>query len=299
MSSDWIATESARVPFVIAEIGCNHGGQLEVAIDMVHVAARFAHVDAVKFQKREPRALLTQDEYDRPHPDPRHAFGPSYGLHREALEFSLADHKELVAAAESAGITYSSSVWDIPSARAIISLNPPFIKVPSACNLNKALLETLCEEYGGEIHISLGMTTRAEEDRIVSFLSDRARLPSVVLYHCTSGYPVPFQDLCLKEISRLVESYDTVVRGIGFSGHHLGIAADIAALSLGASFFERHFTLDRTSKGTDHAASLEPDGLRRLVRDIRNVNASLSYRPAGIMDIEVPQRRKLKTQVDL
>jgi N-acetylneuraminate synthase len=281
-------------PYVIAEIGCNHGGDLDLAKRMVGVAAEFCGVDAVKFQKREPRDLLSPEAYAAPHPDPRHSFGATYGEHREFLELSVDEHAELQAAAAAVGIAYSTSVWDVPSVRAMLELEPAFLKVPSATNLNTDLLKVLAHDYAGDIHISLGMTTRAEEASIVELLDGSGAAHRVVLYACTSGYPVPFEDLALREIERLVADYGSSVRAIGFSGHHLGIAADVAALALGATYFERHFTLDRTSKGTDHAASLEPDGLRRLTRDLQAVIKALTFKRQEILPIEEPQRAKLK-----
>jgi N-acetylneuraminate synthase len=156
------------------------------------------------------------------------------------------------------------------------------------------MLAYLCDGFRGEIHVSLGMTQRREEEEIISFLEERGRLGSTVLYACTSGYPVPFEDLCLGEIVRLNEAYGSRVAGIGFSGHHLGIAADVAAQTLGVTWIERHFTLDRTMKGTDHAASLEPDGMRKLVRDVAAVNSALTTKPEEILPIEKAQRQKLK-----
>lgn len=138
------------------------------------------------------------------------------------------------------------------------------------------------------------MTTRDEIEAIVKFYEARGRAGDLVLYACTSGYPVAFDDLCLGEVSRLKEAYGDRVKAIAFSGHHLGIAADIAALALGASWVERHFTLDRTWKGTDHAASLEPDGFRRLVRDLNNVEKALTRKSEDILDVEKVQRAKLK-----
>jgi N-acetylneuraminate synthase len=283
-------------PFVIAEIGCNHGGDLELAKRMISVAARFCEVDAVKFQKRDPATLLTPEQYRAPHPEPRHAFGASYGEHREFLEFDIDQHAQLAACAAEHGIVYSTSVWDMPSAKAVVAMAPRFIKVPSATNQHTELLSLLCDEFGGIVHVSLGMTTRAEEERIVELFRDRGRLADLVLYACTSGYPVPFEDICLLEVQRLREAYGSAVHAVGFSGHHLGIAADVAALALGAQYFERHFTLDRTSKGTDHAASLEPDGMRKLARDVRNVAKALTYKPSEVLPIEAAQREKLKWQ---
>jgi sialic acid synthase len=283
-----------HAPYVIAEIGCNHGGDLELAKRMISVAARFCEVDAVKFQKRDPATLLTPQQYQAPHPEPRHAFGASYGEHREFLEFDIDQHVELARCAAEHGVVYSTSVWDMPSAKAVVGMAPRFVKVPSATNQHTELLELLCAEFGGIIHLSLGMTTRAEEERIVELFRGRGRLADLVLYACTSGYPVPFEDVCLLEVQRLREAYGSELHAVGFSGHHLGIAADVAALALGAQYVERHFTLDRTSKGTDHAASLEPDGMRKLARDLRNVAKALTYKPTDVLPIEEVQRGKLK-----
>jgi len=218
----------------------------------------------------------------------------NYGEHREFLEFDIDQHAELAACAADHGVVYSTSVWDMPSAKAVVALAPRFVKVPSATNQHTELLELLCAEFGGIIHLSLGMTTRAEEERIVALFRERGRLADLVLYACTSGYPVPFEDVCLLEVQRLREAYGADVHAVGFSGHHLGIAADVAALALGAQYVERHFTLDRTSKGTDHAASLEPDGMRKLARDLRNVAKALTYKPSDVLPIEETQREKLK-----
>ena len=122
---------------------------------------------------------------------------------------------------------------------------------------------------------------------------------NLVLFSCTSGYPVAFEEICLLEITRLKEKFGTKVKQIGFSGHHLGIAADIAAQALGAEVFERHFTLDRTWKGTDHAASLEPDGMRRLARDLKNVALALSHKSQEILPVEAVQREKLKRKPNI
>ncbi|NLI10321.1 MAG: N-acetylneuraminate synthase [Elusimicrobia bacterium] len=286
--------EKTNIPKVIAEIGCNHKGDMKIASEMIKIAAEFCGADIVKFQKRTPKELLTKEEYDAPHPNPQNSYGKTYGEHREFLEFNVEQHKELKRLCEDLGIVYSTSVWDLTSAKEIASINPKLIKIPSASNLNFKMLDYLCDNYGGEIHLSFGMTTRSEEEKIISFFETKKRNNDLVIYSCTSGYPVPFEKICLYEILRIKKDYSSRVKGIGFSGHHLGIAVDIAALTLGAQWIERHFTLDRTWKGTDHAASLEPDGLRKLVRDIRNVHKSLCYKEEEILDIEMVQRKKLK-----
>ena len=282
--------------FVIAEVGCNHKGDLELAKEFIKVAKEFCNVDAVKFQKRdvETWAKRYPKLYNSSHPNPANAYGSTYKEHREALEFSLEQHKILKEYCEQMGVIYSTSVWDMKSAQEIATLNPKFIKIPSACNTNLEMLNWLCDNYDGDIHISTGMTTNKEIDDIVDLFMKKGRNKNLVLYNCTSGYPVPFEDICLLEINRLKDKYGDKVKQIGFSGHHLGIAVDVSAYTLGAEIIERHFTLDRTWKGTDHAASLEPDGMRRLVRDLNAVHKALTYKKEEVLPIEEVQRGKLK-----
>ena len=283
-----------KKPYVIAEIGCNHMGKIEIAKEMIETAITFCKVDAVKFQKRCNRELLTEEQYNAPHPNPENSYGKTYGEHREFLEFSKEQHRELKEFCEEKGIVYSTSVWDMTSAKEIADLHPRFIKIPSACNNNYEMLTWLCDNYEGEIQISFGMTTHEEEEKIVSLFEKKGRNKDLTIYCCTSGYPVPMKDVCLLEITRLRETYGDRVKRIGFSGHHNGIAIDVAALTLGAEVFERHFTLDRTWKGTDHAASLEPDGMRRLKRNLEQTYEALTYKSEEILPIEKVQREKLK-----
>lgn len=279
---------------IIAEIGCNHKGDMDIAREMIMVASTICKADYVKFQKRCNKELLSEKEYNAPHPVPANSYGETYGEHREFLEFNVDQHHQLKKWCEEFGIGYSTSVWDVTSAKEMASLKPDFLKVPSACNLNFELLNVLATEYEGDIHISTGMTSHDEIEKIVSFMEDKGAATRTVIYSCTSGYPVPFEDICLLEINNLNEKYKDRVKQIAFSGHHLGIAADVAALTLGAQWIERHFTLDRTWKGTDHAASLEPTGLRKLCRDISNVSKALTYKEKDILEIEKVQRDKLK-----
>ncbi|MCI9362614.1 MAG: N-acetylneuraminate synthase [Hungatella sp.] len=281
-------------PCLIAEIGCNHKGDMEIAKELIKVASIYCKADVVKFQKRCNHELLTVDQYNAPHPNPINSYGKTYGEHREFLEFTVEQHKELKEYCEQMNIIYSTSVWDITSAKEITKLNPQFIKIPSASNNEYLMLEWLCDNYGGEIHVSLGMTTHEEEERIVQLFERKRRNKDVVLYICTSGYPVSFEDVCLLEIKRIENMYGKRVKKIGFSGHHLGIAIDIAAYTLGASVIERHYTLDRTWKGTDHAASLEPEGIRKLKRNLDATYSALQYKEKEILDIEIAQREKLK-----
>jgi len=281
-------------PILIAEAGCNHMGQMEIAKELITVAATFCKADIIKFQKRNNRELLTPEQYDAPHPNPANSYGATYGEHREFLEFSVDQHAQLKQWCEKAGIVYSTSVWDLTSAKEIASLKPQLIKIPSACNNHIKMLDWLCENYEGEIHLSFGMTTHQEEEDIVQLFERHQRNQDLVIYSCTSGYPVPFEDVALLEINRIRDAFENRVKKIGFSGHHLGIAVDIAAYTLGASIIERHYTLDRTWKGTDHAASLEPDGIRRLKRDLDSVYKALTFKEQEILPIEQVQREKLK-----
>lgn len=283
-----------KKPFVIAEAGCNHMGDMNIARDLINTAAIFCKADAIKFQKRCPKELLTEEQYNAPHPNLANSYGATYGAHREFLEFTVEQHAQLKKWCEEAGIIYSTSVWDMTSAKEIASLKPIFIKIPSACNTHFEMLEWLCKNYDGEIQLSFGMTSHEEEEEIVRLFEKNCRAKDLVLFSCTSGYPVPFKDVCLLEIKRMRKQYESRVKAIGFSGHHLGIAVDTAAYTLGASIIERHYTLDRTWKGTDHAASLEPDGIRRLVRDLNAVHSALTYKETEILPIEQIQRDKLK-----
>ena len=283
-----------KKPFVIAEAGCNHMGQMEIAKDLIETAAHFCKADAIKFQKRCPKELLTPEQYNAPHPNPANSYGDTYGAHREFLEFDVDQHAQLKKWCEDAGIIYSTSVWDLTSAKEMTSLHPRFIKIPSACNTHFEMLQWLCDNYEGEIQLSFGMTTKEEEEEVVQLFEKNQRAKDLILYNCTSGYPVPFKDICLLEINRMKEQYGGRVKAIGFSGHHLGIAVDVAAYTLGAEYIERHYTLDRTWKGTDHAASLEPDGIRKLVRNLNAVHEALTYKSEEILPIEQVQRDKLK-----
>lgn len=277
---------------IIAEVGCNHKGDIEIAKEHMRIAKEVCNADVVKFQKRTNRELLSEEEFNAPHPVPYNSYGSTYGEHREFLEFSVSQHQDLQLYAQELGIGYSASVWDMTSTIQMTLMNPSLIKIPSPRNTQYEMLEYLVDNYKGEIHLSLGMTTRKEEARIMTILDPVRK--RVVLYACTSGYPVDFKDVCLYEVRRLKETWGNAVLGIGFSGHHLGIAVDMGAITLGATVLERHFTLDRTWKGTDHAASLEPDGLRRLVRDSKAITEALTYKDQQILDVEQVQRNKFR-----
>jgi len=283
-----------KKPILIAEIGCNHMGDINIAKKMI-LALKKSGVKYVKFQKRNNKTLLSKKEYNSRHPVPENSYGKTYGAHRDFLEFTLNQHKQLQIFCKKNRVNYSSSVWDKRSTKEIISLKPTYIKVPSGCNLNFEILKLLRDSYSGEIHLSFGMTTPKEEEEIIYFFeknnSARKRL---IIYSCVSGYPVPHEDLSLLDILRLKKLYKNRVKSIAFSGHHNGISPDIAAYTLGATHIERHFTLDRSWKGTDHAASLELPGIEKLNRDLYLVYKALDYKKSDILEIEKSQRAKLK-----
>ncbi len=282
-------------PKVVAEIGCNHMGDFEIAKELIRLAKE-AGAGYVKFQTRDNDWWLSvKPEWKDPHPNPKNSYGNTYYDHRVALEFTIDQHYELKEYCDEIGIVYSTSVWDVGSAKGIVSLNPEFIKVPSACNTNFEMLKVLRDEYKGQVQLSVGMTTKEEIEKIVTFFEEeRQSEKRLMLYSCTSGYPVPPEDVALLEICYLYENYKERVHEIGFSGHHLGTALDIAAYTLGAKWIERHFTKDRTWKGTDHGASLEPDELQKLCSDLDDVYKALQYKNEDLLEIERVQRKKLK-----
>jgi len=275
--------------YIIAEAGCNHMGDKNIAHKMIDMAKRCG-ANAIKFQKRNVKELLTQAQYDKQHPVPRNSFGATYGEHREYLEFDIDTHYELRKHARLVDIDYGCSVWDKSSIDDLKDMEIDFIKFPSAWNTDKdAIIKAFC--LYRQVHISTGMTMKDELNIIKDVLDVNGGKYNTVVYACTSGYPLDFEDIYLYQIENLMKLYPNA--SIGFSGHHLGIAVDIAAMILGATYIERHFTLNRTWKGTDHAASLEPDGLEKLVRDIANVKKALKYKTV-MPKCEMEQRAKLK-----
>jgi len=186
-------------PKVMAEIGCNHMGNIEIAKELLTLAKQCG-CEYGKFQKRCPKELLTPEQYSAPHPNPRNSYGDTYGAHREFLELSVEQHGELKKHCDEIGLGYSCSVWDLTSAKEISSLKPDLIKVGSPSNQHWELQTVLRDEYDGDVHISTGMTTKEEIEKIVSFweAGKGDAKNRLILYNCTSGYPVPFEDVaCL------------------------------------------------------------------------------------------------------
>lgn len=282
-----------KKPIIVAEIGCNHMGQLDIAYELIDLAKN-SGADFAKFQKRNNKELLSKNEYESPHPNPINSYGSTYGEHREKLEFSIDSHHKLKKYCEEKGIGYSVSVWDLKSAEEVVKLNPEYIKIPSAMNNHHKLLEYLINNYDGQIHISTGMTYKKELESLKKLFKSKNKLKSLVIYSCTSGYPVEANEVCLMELLKLQKIFKDEIFDYAFSGHHKGIAIDISAYTLGATWIERHFTKDRTWKGTDHAASLEAPGMSKLSRNLNTVYDALKFKTQEILDIEKPQRNKLK-----
>ena len=285
-----------EAPKVVAEIGCNHMGDINIAKELIDMAKK-AGAGYVKFQKRNNKELLTKDQYNSKHPVPSNSYGDTYGAHREFLEFDVTQNKHLKEYCDSVGIVYSTSVWDVTSAKEMLTFSPEFLKVPSACNNNFKMLKILRHDFKGQVQLSIGMTTKEEIEEIVTFFEETNQAKSrLLIYSCTSGYPVPAKDVALLEINWLYDNYDDRVNEIGFSGHHLGVALDVAAYTLGAKWIERHFTKDRNWKGTDHGASLEPKGMKELVKSLNETYEALHFKNCEILPIEQTQRDKLKNR---
>jgi sialic acid synthase len=279
-----------QTPFVIAEIGCNHMGDFDIALKLID-AALASGCNAAKFQKRNVKECLPPAIYNGPHPNPHNSYGDTYGEHREKLELTNGEHKKLFDYCKSKGIEYSCTPFDLTSADFLINeLGIRHLKIASFHNNHYELINYICKNHPHEIHISLGMISDFELDTLQELLEENKAMSRTVLYNCTSNYPCPFEDLHLEHITYLSERFGEAALGIGFSGHHQGIAVDLCAYTLGATYFERHFTLDRTWKGTDHAASLQPEGMRKLIRDLNAARLSLTPRPSGILQSESHNR---------
>ncbi|HYI74096.1 MAG TPA: N-acetylneuraminate synthase family protein [Gaiellaceae bacterium] len=254
--------------YVVAEIGNNHQGEIEKAKDLIR-AARECGVDAVKFQKRDNRTLFTRAYYESPY-DNEQSYGKTYGEHREFLELPKADWFELTRYAKDEGVAFIAAPFDEPSAELLAELDVDAFKFASGDLLNVPFLRTVAA-FGKPMLLSTGGGTLEDIDRAVDAIL--ARNGQLCVLHCTAAYPAEVDDLNLSVITALRERYPELV--IGLSDHHNGIAMAPVAYMLGARVFEKHFTLNHAWKGTDHAYSLMPDGMRRFVRDLRRVPVAL------------------------
>lgn len=252
-------------PFVIAEIGHNHQGNIETCKALFTAAAR-AGCDAVKLQKRDNKTLFTQEMYDAPYAS-ENAFGSTYGLHREALEFGWEEYIELKRFAESLGLVFFATAFDIPSADFLAGLDVPVFKIASACLTDLPLIEHVAS-FGKPMIISTGGATWDDLLRVWIALKGA----QYAFLQCTATYPCEPEEMNLRVISEMSKYYPVVW---GLSDHQDGIDMAPVAYALGARIFEKHFTLSHTWKGSDHAFSLEPDGMARMVRSLRRVEVAL------------------------
>ena len=276
--------------YIIAEAGVNHNGSLKMALQLVDMAAA-SGADAVKFQKRNVDRILTRAGLEMAYENPN-SFGKTYGEHKRALELSEADYRELLSCANELDVDFTASGWDEESVDFLDELGVAFFKMASADLTNLPLLEHTAKK-GRPLILSTGMADLGMVKRAYSAV--RKYTPLVAVLQCTSTYPVRFEEINLKVLETFRQTFPEAV--IGYSGHELGIAVSEAAVVLGARIVERHFTLDRTMKGGDHAASLEPCGLQKLIRDVRHIEAAIGNGKKRMQESEGPYFEKLAKSV--
>ena len=254
--------------YVIAEIGHNHQGKLQTAREMFK-AAKAAGAHAVKLQKRNNRGLYTKAAYDKPY-DNENSYGATYGEHREFLEFELKEYTELQAYAADLDVDFFATAFDFESADFLAKLNVPAYKIASGDVKSTPLLKHVAS-FGKPLIISTGGARLDEIKRAYDAVMPIN--PQLCLLQCTAGYPAAWEELDLRVITQFRQEFPGAV--VGFSGHDSGIAMAVAAFVLGARVVEKHFTLNRAMKGTDHAFSLEPAGMRKMVRDLERTRLAL------------------------
>ncbi len=269
--------------YIIAEIGINHNGDMKIAKDLIEMSAK-AGVDAVKFQKRTPELCVPEDQRNVMRETPWGTM--SYMDYRYKVEFEEKEYKELADFAAGFKVQLFASPWDVVSVDFLAKMNHPVIKIASASITDKELLKKVADS-GLPVIMSTGMSTIEQIDAAVELLpKDR-----LMIAHATSSYPCEPDELNLKMIPVLAERYQVP---IGYSGHETGLQSTVAAVALGATFVERHVTLDRAMWGSDQAASVEPSGLQRLVRDIRVVERAMGDGVKKVYESELKPMRRLR-----
>jgi len=268
--------------FVIAEIGINHNGDIDLAKQLIDAAAQ-AGCNAVKFQKRTIEIVYSAEELARPRESP---FGTTNGDLKHGLEFGLEEYTEIDRYCKEKNIPWFASCWDEQSVDFIDQFDPPCFKIASASLTDENLMRHT-RARGKPILLSTGMSTLEQIDHAVDVLGKS----DLVILHACSTYPAFYEELNLKVIPMLRQRYGVP---IGYSGHETGLASSVAAAVLGACIVERHITLDRSMWGSDHAASLEPNGITRLLRDIRLVETAMGDGVKQVIEREVPIMQKLR-----
>jgi sialic acid synthase len=276
--------------YVIAEIGHNHQGELDKC-KQLFAKAKECGADAVKLQKRNNKTLFTKEMYESSY-DNRNSYAPTYGEHREFLEFNRDQHIELQAYAKEIDITFFSTAFDIPSADFLADLDFPAYKIASGDLLNIPLMKYVAE-IGKPMIISSGYG--AMEDVVRAFDAIMPINPNLCIMQCTSGYPAAFDELNLNVIETFRERFPGIP--IGLSTHDNGIAMAVVGYVLGAQIVEKHFTLDRSWQGTDQAFSLEPGGLRRMVRDLKRTRVALGDGEKIRYTSEAAPMKKMSKQI--
>jgi len=276
--------------FSIAEIGHNHQGKLKTCLEMVKVAKECG-ADAVKLQKRDNRSLYTKAGYEKPY-DNENSYGATYGEHREALEFGEAEYRELKAYAREIGVTLFATAFDFGSVDFLAKLEMPVFKVASGDLKNIPLLRYLAQ-VGQPIILSTGGGSMEDVNRAYDAIMPIN--PQLSLLQCTAGYPAAFEELNLRVITTFRERFPQTV--VGLSSHDNGIAMAVAAYMLGARVVGKHFTLNHTWKGTDHAFSLEPIGFQKMVRDLRRVRVAMGDGVKRVYESEVTPMVKMGKQL--
>ena len=277
--------------FIVGEIGINHNGSVETAKKLIDVAM-IAGCDAVKFQKRDPEESVPEEYKNVMRETPWGIL--TYFDYRKHVEFSQEDYEVIDRYCKKCNILWTASCWDLSSLDVIMDFNVPFLKVPSALITHKFYLERIREiktKRKIPVFLSTGMADMALVDRIVHFIGEK----DLVLLHTVSSYPAKLDDINLTVISKFKEKFNCP---IGYSGHEVGLQISLAAVTLGAKVLERHITLDRVMWGTDQAASLEPQGLFKLIRDIRIIEASMGTGIKQVMDSEKSVMEKLRKVSD-
>ena len=271
--------------YIIAEIGINHNGSIEIAKKLIDIAA-VAGCDAVKFQKRNPDVCVPDHQKDIPRDTPWGTM--SYIDYKHRMEFEQTEYDEIDRYCKEKDIEWSASPWDMDSLDFLLQYDIPFLKIPSAMITNEELMRASARS-GKEVIFSSGMSTLEETDQAVKWMREESA--DFALLHCNSTYPAPLEDLNLKCIQTLKERYDCEV---GYSGHEFRLGTTVASVYLGATIIERHITLDRTMWGSDHLASVEPQGLIKLVKGIRELEIALGDGHKRVTEGELPVRKKLR-----
>jgi len=275
--------------FIVAEAGVNHNGDPALAKQLIEIAAA-AGAHAVKFQKRTNADILTKTALAAPYVKPT-SLAPTYGEHRARLELAESVWRELKELAKDKGILFSASVWDPKSADFIESLGVPYFKISSADVTNLPLLEHVAKK-GKPVILSTGMSTLEEIDEAVAAIQKHNH--ELILLHCVSNYPCRDDEVNLRVMNTLRERYGVPV---GYSSHDKGVAIPAVAVALGANVIEKHFTVDRTLVGPDHAASLEPQGLEKMIKYIRHAESSLGTNKKFINEAEKEVRIRLAKSI--